>query len=103
MKKKDQEAIAKLYTEGFDDYTGGHNNPEMDGGAYDDEKEHDPRIIAKNTHEILKLVSKASLLVSDSSHILHDDATKVESLLRQVGDILRKRMTNSVDNFRPND
>lgn len=34
--KKDRLAIEKLLTEGFDDYTGGHNGP-TDGGQYDDE------------------------------------------------------------------
>lgn len=29
LSTKDQTAIANLYTEGFDDYSGGHNNPEM--------------------------------------------------------------------------
>lgn len=33
--KKDSTEIAKLYTEGFDDYTGGHNGP-TDGGQYDE-------------------------------------------------------------------
>ena len=35
LKKKDQDAIASLYLEGFDNYEGGHNNPEMSGDKHD--------------------------------------------------------------------
>ena len=74
MKKKDQEAISKLYTEGFDNYTGGHNNPEMDGGAYEDDYAENRGEIEHNKYSgrITKFTERLERVLQKSIEALHN-------------------------------
>jgi septal ring factor EnvC (AmiA/AmiB activator) len=72
MKKKDQEAIAKLYTEGFDDYSGGHNNPEM-GDDY-----------APNS-DLQELYGRIAMLKKEMKQMM-DEEESIKSNIRSTSD-----------------
>jgi hypothetical protein len=87
MTTKDQQALAKLYNESFDDYHGGHNGP-TDGGQYDDEQP-DLNIdsIFDQLWEIQYSIENSGIFKKENIEIYHH--------LKAVMDILAKHLPTS--------